>query len=1060
MCLGVPALLAMGWTGCYRASGFQRSTIAAEAIPEFGGDRVSGLKAMSGPGDYYLGNDFIQIAVDGTRFGDTSQMPIAGAAAGGSIVDAGYLTLDTSYARVGMPGDSLERLTPVANQDPDLEIVFDSFLPDSSTDPSTLTMTGGLLDPKHKITGATLDASGRIMGVTVVHTISLGKLDRFLTLSTVLRNDSGSPLGIRSVGDFLYQATGGFTFSIPAGLSIGGTVLPQPWGVQIPGSSFGSPIATAVQAPVAAMLAFEPGSTSQDSHTSMALSPVDAPTFMVTCDPQEVFQGVRPTVANRLVVGSLPLPPSGLAAGGTISFNRRLYLTGGQSTGATTPNQGTALNNVIANDKYNTTNGFWPQDFGSLLFTLMGSAQKMGPLPTEVRIERNAGGNLGTPVWVPERVEWLEPGEIITSQGSMPSSSAVCILPVGTYRLVITNQLGTQIKQVSVDPTSQLGPLLTGPITILPNELFTLGNMDYLCPEAGLITDAAGVAVRSFYTPHYFDTREYNAPQGSLQPMRITMKGLDGAPDPWMRRTRTLSTFFSAITKYVAIAGGSAPGQIQFRGGNEMFGTGFAAYVQTRFFWFPNGSVTGAVNPDGSPVISGGHFRAYATRGPLSNLEHLDFYTYDGQPNNVHSFIIWPQALPAGWTTFDVPGPSLATGGATLPAEKLASGMAEGVHVVGHTEKDLGTDAQGLYNDFTWEFNAAGYNAAQLTAVGNDPFVVGGRTSVLPGFGTVTALFTPPSTSERFGGAQQPNKWTLADFITQAQGQYTVVHQPRGPQGLFTQAGFDATQAVGQGPNAWWNGSGVYANGALNGGFDALELLRGEGFDAANPGPWFSQFLQVRTDWFGLLNQQTPTRFTKALGLSSAKSTLDTPVGLARTYLKATPVLTNPPTATILPDQTQPLLQDLSTVLAALKSGAAVASTGPFLDVSIGAAGPGGLVAGPMPTATLSVNLYRTDWMPVDELRIVVNGTVVSRVDPATLTQSAADARLWTGSFKVPMPTTGTGAWLVVEAGVPLTQTGPYAVGTPWHDLMRGIYPIAVTNPIFIDVTGHGYTHP
>jgi hypothetical protein len=47
-----------------------------------------------------------------------------------------------------------------------------------------------------------------------------------------------------------------------------------------------------------------------------------------------------------------------------------------------------------------------------------------------------------------------------------------------------------------------------------------------------------------------------------------------------------------------------------------------------------------------------------------------------------------------------------------------------------------------------------------------------------------------------------------------------------------------------------------------------------------------------------------------------------------------------------------------------------------------------------------------------------------------------------------------------VEAGVRLDQKGPYAVGTPWNAIMRGIYPIAVTNPIFIDVTGTGYTHP
>jgi hypothetical protein len=358
-----------------------------------------------------------------------------------------------------------------------------------------------------------------------------------------------------------------------------------------------------------------------------------------------------------------------------------------------------------------------------------------------------------------------------------------------------------------------------------------------------------------------------------------------------------------------------------------------------------------------------------------------------------------------------------------------------------------------------------------LSAIGSDPFCVGGRTSVLANFGTVTALFTPPATRYRYGGAIQPDNWSLAEFITQAQGQFTVAHQPRGPQGIFTLNNGVPNIAD---ENSWWNGTGKYAVGTTNGSLDAIELLRGEGFDGTDPDPWFQQFLQVRSDWFALLNQQTPTRFTKALGLSSAVFSRDTPVGLARTYLKAAPILSNPLTYTsndiiIPPNFGFPLVQDLSTVLAALQSGAAVASTGPFLDVSVGTTGPGGLVKGPMAEATLTVNLYHSDWMPVDELRIIVNGQQVSAlmngnavtsIDPSTFTPSTTDARMSTATFQVAMPTTGTGAWIVVEAGVRLSQTGPYAVGQPWNFIMRGIYPIAVTNPIFIDVAGTGYKHP
>jgi hypothetical protein len=150
---------------------------------------------------------------------------------------------------------------------------------------------------------------------------------------------------------------------------------------------------------------------------------------------------------------------------------------------------------------------------------------------------------------------------------------------------------------------------------------------------------------------------------------------------------------------------------------------------------------------------------------------------------------------------------------------------------------------------------------------------------------------------------------------------------------------------------------------------------------------------------------------------------------------------------------------DLSSVLTALKGGAAVASTGPLLDISINGVGPGGLVSGAGASVTLSISLYAPDWLPVDEVRVVVNGAIPIQVPMASFTASATDFRLRKTTFPVPMPV-GKDAWVVVEAGVPLGTTGAYLPGTPWNKIMRGIYPIAITNPIFVDVNGGGYTPP
>ena len=114
-------------------------------------------------------------------------------------------------------------------------------------------------------------------------------------------------------------------------------------------------------------------------------------------------------------------------------------------------------------------------------------------------------------------------------------------------------------------------------------------------------------------------------------------------------------------------------------------------------------------------------------------------------------------------------------------------------------------------------------------------------------------------------------------------------------------------------------------------------------------------------------------------------------------------------------------------MLAALQSGAAVASTGPFLDVSVAGAGPGGLVQSPgAASVNLAINLWMTDWMPVDEVRVIVNGiqtpvtlngTSMTSISPASLVQAGSDPRLFTATVQVPMPTGGTDAWIVVEAG-------------------------------------------
>jgi hypothetical protein len=1027
-------LLVAGGTGCFRATGLARPSVAVEEIPASGGDRVSGLKATAGPGDFYLGNDSVHLAVDGAAFGDREGQ--FGAPSGGAVLDVGTIELDQSFHRVSVPTDMVERLGPVANQDPDLPLVFDRYIPGTDVNAVHLDMQGYLLDPKGKL-GAATDSQGRVSGVTVKHRISLNKGETFFTLETTLTNGSSASLPLRNLGDYLSQRGGGFRFVVPAVSTFAGAPI-STWGVEIPGSDFTAPLTTSVVAPMVGLMGAESAGNTLDSHASLGVMPVDVDSLLVTSDPQHALTESRPAFPTRLVVGSPAV--ASLASGQSLSYRRRLYILGGPSI---TETVNPAQTSWIFSEMTLARAAMRGEEFGFLAFSTFGTALRGGPLQTEFKFERytytgTTPFDLGDPAnpanqpenWRLERVEWREQTDVPSAINAVPIYLPVYPNPATgqsqRYRITARNafqQAAPLYLGTNIFNSKETRP--PGPITLSKAVPWSVSEL--LSPERGEVLDASGNVIRQKQTVHGFSARQSGTLElGGMNPLRFTFQGV-GVPDPKMQRTRQLSSIFNAVLKgkmvYPLVTN---LGAYQYTAGNQVFGTAFGANGAAAAIFFPPGD-----------------YLAYATRGPMSTLDTLPVKAFDGQLDNSHGFVVTAPTLPTGWTSFDLPAPTQATTGGFNPGEMLSSALAEGIQVVARTEEDVLTDPTALRAEFRAEIDTPSVTDAQRAPLGSDPFVVGARSATL-GDGFATALFTPSPTGDRNGGARPSKGWNLADFITQAEGGYTVIHQPRGPKGLFTVRGFDRTVPLGTGVNAWWTQTGPASLGKHLGDFDALELIRAEGCNPADPTTWYAEFTSVRDDWYALLKQQTPAAWTKGLGLSAARFSLDTPVGLARTYLKVG----------------ASLAQDaLTPVLTALRSGAAVASTGPLLDVSVGGVGPGGLVPGPAATVSLSISLYAPDWVPVDEVRVVVNGAAPIPVPLSAFTASTTDARLRTATVSVPMPV-GKDAWLVVEAGVPRTQTGPYLAGTPWNKIMKGIYPIAITNPIFVDANGGGYTPP
>jgi len=1019
-----------GVLGCYRASGWDRPELVAIEMPAVGGDRILGNKSMAGAGDYYIGNDFVALAVDGTPASEASG--IAGAPGAGSIVDIGYISLDTSYRRVPMPCDMLDRLTAVVNQDPEISLVFNNFQTANDIGTSRLEMYGKIHDPKHKIPGAAWDAKGIVQDVDATSTISLTKLERCFTLQTTISNRRAAAIGIRSIGDFLFQRGGGFRVLAPANKDKSGQPI-STWGVDIPGTDFSDPLGNSVRSGPVTLMGVEPGAPTVDCHITLGLMPLDVDHLLVASDPQDSLSEARPIFPRRFVAGC---PDSGadLAPGDSLSYKRILFAKGGSSGDPdvslvpitqSTPNQATGvLNEMMWN--FHRQND---EKLGILSIVTEGTGTRTSPVASELRFERYMPED-GDPTtdsdpqhWLLERLEWMEPPESVSNSSSYyyetPTATFGLYLPEGTYRIVSKSRHYTTAIQKGANAGDSDRPSQQVPIKVDSEKIFYLSER--ISPERSQVLSDYGSRIAQALTSYMVATRPNDSTYGAVQPMRFSIDGLDGSIPPEQRRFRGITSKYDPIYK-APVPTDYFSGHFHFREGSGAFGVQMSDAL---VLW-----------------IEPGMYQGYASRGPLAALDEFTINARPGVGETYKSLTVFNPPLPEGWYSFDVPGPSMATSGGMLPCEQLASALAEAVNIVAVSELDHQVDGSELNRTFHADLY---YADDWLVAIDLDPLVVNGRCSDLGSYGRATALFTPYLPGVRNGGARPSAGWSLADFLNQAQGKYNVVNRPRGPQGLFTQMGFDPSLPLSQSP--WWGKKGPLSQDKTNGQFDAIEIINAGTVAESGLDAWWSEYKALRADWFSILSQQGPGTFTKALAFSSGRYSQDTPVGLARTYFYAGD-------AEVSHGSHEPILE-------ALQAGSAVASTGPMLEVTVDGAGPGGLATiGSAAAVELQIKLWTTDWMPIDEIRVIVNGQLARAIPnpKQALAQSDEDLRCYIASIQVPVPT-GKDAWLVVEAGPPLAASGSPR-DPRWAFHMKGIYPIAIANPIFLARSDNGYTPP
>ncbi|MFQ5415673.1 MAG: CehA/McbA family metallohydrolase [Myxococcota bacterium] len=214
--------------------------------------------------------------------------------------------------------------------------------------------------------------------------------------------------------------------------------------------------------------------------------------------------------------------------------------------------------------------------------------------------------------------------------------------------------------------------------------------------------------------------------------------------------------------------------------------------------------------------------------------------------------------------------------------------------------------------------------------------------------------------------------------------------------------------------------------------FDAIEVMNGASFD---------EYRRVRADWYSLLRQgmrRTGTANSDTHGPGQ-------PAGIPRNYVA-------------LPGGAG--AWDEAAWNDALRDGRSFGTNGPLLPVfTVNGGESGDLVTAPDGNANLEFVVAAAPWVPVDEVRLLIDGLVVRRYAGDELVHDDVvrlhDSR--TLSLE-------RDAFITLEAGAPLDSDS-----RTWGSLHGGVYadvvapgfvPTAFANPIYVDADGNGRFDP
>jgi len=427
-------------------------------------------------------------------------------------------------------------------------------------------------------------------------------------------------------------------------------------------------------------------------------------------------------------------------------------------------------------------------------------------------------------------------------------------------------------------------------------------------------------------------------------------------------------------------------------------------------------SLAGLASDPRAVTLAPGRYRVLATRGPEYSVSEVQLEVHAGERAPLEIAAPARALDTPGWIAADFHVHSAESFDTSWPLERqLAAFAANGSEVLVATEHDRIFDSRPLIARLGLGDRLVGVVGVEITSAfegGDTPHTIGHLNAYPMRRDPLAYRAGAPRAEGRRVRA------VLADLGRGAGAPFVQMNHPRGQLphagedgAYFTHLAvvgepYEPTRPLDAEPNRVLVERDA-ASGLRDLDYDGVELLNGPSMD---------RYRLTRADWLSLLLQGV---VHVGLGNSDSHRAGETP-GLPRNYVA-------------VGDDALAHF-DEAALLAAVRAGRVVATTGPLLDAKLGEAGPGQRFSGSK--GVLRVRADAAPWVPVNRLLVHRDGVVV------------ADRALERGeTLELPLAFERD-AFVVVEVeGVP---------DATWSAVAPRFAPFAVANPIFVDADGDG----